>query len=751
MDPLEELSKSSRSVRVSIHNSTSKRLILKSHPLISGQWKVTPPETILPLSTIEFGTESSNLLGSTEAGSIYQIEGSLEGQGQFEFYWNNPYFGKRGFRRLASPGFECDYKVIDTNTCVLRFTVKEIDSGFLKEVEDLEGEIKTLSGLIVESDTALKGMTKMMQVYQSQNDTKQVKLVENTVREKTKHLEDLRLKKESLAKEIETIKRLESDPKFMEQNLTKIREAIDGAVKARKGMEHMREVYDKQKDIKSIEGLDKQIEVKKRETDALRKREQKVIQKVIELKKALGIGATVIPKIRRVQALYDYTKNSDDEISMAIGDMIDVINDENPEWLGGQLNGQVGFFPRSFVKFLEDTTPAPTNAATGVAAAASDSQAAASAAGAPDQEDYTSLYPKARVVYPHNATDEGEITLVVGDTITVYSWEDDYWWEGVLGDKSGYFPSSCVDWIEPEGEITVQDNSYSYYEETTSSAEANPVPPTPTTPQQQQTLQPTTTTTTPQLNKTPSGNKLTTHLNTNNSNSNNNSQNNSPLSSSPNTPSPLVKKQDEPVKTATLHTTPKRELPTTPAVVKPTPTPVVHTPTPTPVVHTPAPVVPTPTPVVHTPTPTPVVHTPAPVVQTPPALPIKNSHLHTSTPINNNNNNNNNISLVGGSFDKILKPLLEELSKQLVEAHQKETAQLHSRIAELEKEVQSLKNNSTSSSSTSSNTTTTATTTSIPFSHVKPPSASPGTIKPAPTVTSVASVVSKATIIRKRI
>jgi len=453
MDPLEELNKATRSVRVAIHNTTSKKLVLKSHPIISGQWRVNPPDSILPLSNVEFGSESGNLLGGTEAGSIYILDGAKENDGQFEFFWNNPVFGKKGFRRVTPANFESDYVVIDGHNCILRFTVKEIDNG-TKEIEDYELEIKNLTNYMNEADVAIKGMTKMSQVYQAQNDSKQVKLVEGNIKEKTIHLEEMKNRKELLLSQIQKMKQLDSDPKAMEQVLNKIRESIESLVKARKGMEHMREVYERQKDVKSMEGLDSQIEVKKNEIDALRKKEQKVIQKVIELKKSLGIGATGIPTKKKVKAIYQYSKGTEDELSIEIGDIIEIVHDEDPDWYGGLLNNQMGYFPRSFVAPL-DSEPDQSVSGSGNGGG-NDSSV--------DNQDFTDLYPKARVIYDHVASDEGEIGLKVGDIISVFSWEDEYWWEGLFNGKSGYFPCTCVDWIEPEDSSVTDINTYSYYE-----------------------------------------------------------------------------------------------------------------------------------------------------------------------------------------------------------------------------------------------------------------------------------------------
>ncbi|EGC29536.1 hypothetical protein DICPUDRAFT_84454 [Dictyostelium purpureum] len=667
MDPLEELNKASRSVRISIQNLTNKKLVLKSHPISSGQWRVSPPEHILPLSIVEFGSESG-MIGGTEAGSIYVIEGSKVSDGQFEFFWNNPMFGRKEFRRVAPGGFKSEYTSNNAHNCVLKCIVKELDTG-TKEVDDIENEIRNLANYINEAEGAIKGMTKMAQVYQMQKDEKQVKLVENNLRDKTKHLEDMKVRKQELEQEIHRLHSLDTDPKALEQVLSKIRDSIESLVKQRKGMEYMREVYERSKDTKSMEGLDKQVEVKKNEIDLLRKKEQKVIQKIIEIKKSLGLGATGVQTKKKVVALFDYQKSTDDELSIKAGDIIDIIHDEDPDWYGGKLNGQMGYFPKAFVGPLEQA-----NSGQGSAASAPEGQSDSETY---TGEDFSHLYPKARVVYDHDPADEGEIELRVGDIVTVYSWDNEYWWEGVsVAGKTGYFPNTCVDWIEPENTDNEDYSNYSYYESTDNSNNEdqnknnNTTNPTPVVTPAATIQPPPTVFTPPNLNKQLNSNHTT---------------------ASPKRELPLPVTPSATAKAAPTVTPIGSNKLNTPA----THTPVTHTPaTHTPATHTPVHSKPLPSvnenkPVPPTPTqssapsainPTPAPTTPTPATSTP-AVPTSKPIVSSAA----------TLSSASSQFDKILQPIITDFTKKLVEAHQKETQALNQRIAALEKELKELK------------------------------------------------------------
>lgn len=68
-------------------------------------------------------------------------------------------------------------------------------------------------------------------------------------------------------------------------------------------------------------------------------------------------GPSVAPKkgakrLQYVEALYDYNADGDDEISISVGDKIILIQDDNDGsgWTEGELNGEKGMFPTSYVK-----------------------------------------------------------------------------------------------------------------------------------------------------------------------------------------------------------------------------------------------------------------------------------------------------------------------------------------------------------------------------------------------------------------
>jgi len=63
------------------------------------------------------------------------------------------------------------------------------------------------------------------------------------------------------------------------------------------------------------------------------------------------------PARPRYKALYDYEAQNPDELSMNIGDIIDLIDKEDEAWFKGELNGQVGIFPAQYCEEVKSAAP----------------------------------------------------------------------------------------------------------------------------------------------------------------------------------------------------------------------------------------------------------------------------------------------------------------------------------------------------------------------------------------------------------
>ncbi|XP_028941371.1 intersectin-1 isoform X3 [Antrostomus carolinensis] len=67
--------------------------------------------------------------------------------------------------------------------------------------------------------------------------------------------------------------------------------------------------------------------------------------------------STTLPSVCQVIGMYDYTAQNDDELAFSKGQIINVLNKEDPDWWKGEVNGQVGLFPSNYVKLTTDMDP----------------------------------------------------------------------------------------------------------------------------------------------------------------------------------------------------------------------------------------------------------------------------------------------------------------------------------------------------------------------------------------------------------
>ncbi|XP_072263549.1 intersectin-2 isoform X1 [Pyxicephalus adspersus] len=144
----------------------------------------------------------------------------------------------------------------------------------------------------------------------------------------------------------------------------------------------------------------------------------------------------------KAQALCSWTAKKDNHLNFTKNDIITVL-EQQENWWFGEVRGQKGWFPKSYVKILpgaENKSPEPEP----LYAAVKKKPATPSYTPA---EDYVALYP-------YSSTEPGDLTFNEGDIIQV-SQKDGEWWTGSIGDRSGIFPSNYVRPRDQEGSSSV--------------------------------------------------------------------------------------------------------------------------------------------------------------------------------------------------------------------------------------------------------------------------------------------------------
>lgn len=55
--------------------------------------------------------------------------------------------------------------------------------------------------------------------------------------------------------------------------------------------------------------------------------------------------------------MYDYVANNEDELNFSKGQLINVVNKDDPDWWQGEISGVTGLFPSNYVKMTTDSDP----------------------------------------------------------------------------------------------------------------------------------------------------------------------------------------------------------------------------------------------------------------------------------------------------------------------------------------------------------------------------------------------------------
>lgn len=139
---------------------------------------------------------------------------------------------------------------------------------------------------------------------------------------------------------------------------------------------------------------------------------------------------------RFCKVLFSYEPCNEDELTLVPQDSIEFLGEVEEGWWRGRLKGRIGVFPSNFV-----SPPAPE-----------------------EQERHKERDKKemCRVLFPYEAANEDELTLVEGDIITLLSKDapDKGWWKGELRGQVGLFPDNFVDIIGMKNESQEQESQW---------------------------------------------------------------------------------------------------------------------------------------------------------------------------------------------------------------------------------------------------------------------------------------------------
>jgi intersectin len=142
-----------------------------------------------------------------------------------------------------------------------------------------------------------------------------------------------------------------------------------------------------------------------------------------------------IPGYIRYRAVYDFSARNKDEITFYPGDIIMVPIQQTGEegWLAGELNGNTGWFPETYVEKIDNDEIVRVAAETAVVAETSEAGV----------NDGIADYGRFVAIYPYASAESGDLNFEAGEEMQVIKQDGD-WWTGVIGDRTGIFPANYV-------------------------------------------------------------------------------------------------------------------------------------------------------------------------------------------------------------------------------------------------------------------------------------------------------------------
>ncbi|XP_066975774.1 intersectin-1-like isoform X20 [Macrobrachium rosenbergii] len=144
----------------------------------------------------------------------------------------------------------------------------------------------------------------------------------------------------------------------------------------------------------------------------------------------------------RYRALYQFDARNADEISFMPGDVITVTVSDGtePGWLGGELRGQTGWFPKDYCELFDDKVIIDAGATEAVVRTQLEN---IPEEGVTAQTASHKALGEAVGIFPWRAKQNNHLSFNKGDRITVRE-QQDQWWYGQLNNMGGWFPRSFV-------------------------------------------------------------------------------------------------------------------------------------------------------------------------------------------------------------------------------------------------------------------------------------------------------------------
>ncbi|KAK7108325.1 hypothetical protein V1264_016079 [Littorina saxatilis] len=156
----------------------------------------------------------------------------------------------------------------------------------------------------------------------------------------------------------------------------------------------------------------------------------------------LCVQAHQAPEGLQAQALYQWKARQDNHLSFNKDDVI-TVREQEDMWWHGDLAGKDGWFPKAYVKLLDQEKSSLGSSQTSSPMGTLEKSGSARASPTPERRDGEYYV----ATYSYVSGEPTDLSFNEGDMILV-SKKDDDWWTGTLGEKTGMFPASYVKRVE---------------------------------------------------------------------------------------------------------------------------------------------------------------------------------------------------------------------------------------------------------------------------------------------------------------
>ncbi|XP_076868256.1 SH3 domain-containing kinase-binding protein 1 isoform X2 [Brachyhypopomus gauderio] len=144
---------------------------------------------------------------------------------------------------------------------------------------------------------------------------------------------------------------------------------------------------------------------------------------------------------------FDYQAQHDDELTIAVGDIVSNIRKDDGGWWEGEVGGRRGLFPDNFVREIKKEVKKEVTSASQTTGLKSDlsngsTSPASESSLRPAKKGEAIRKRRCKAAFSYIPQNEDELELKIGDVIEVLSEVEEGWWEGSLNGRTGMFPSN---------------------------------------------------------------------------------------------------------------------------------------------------------------------------------------------------------------------------------------------------------------------------------------------------------------------